>query len=123
MIARALRYCTRLFCTWHCVGVIEYHYGDNRGNNTVIFYFLENQFGERKIKFNPIGYSYPSYYDTSKKKRAVRELTFYKSRIVPWLLGRNDREIPTFRNKNCTKREFLKQLKDEDQNIVVKRDS
>lgn len=123
MIARVLRYCTRLFCTWHCVGVIEYRYSGNTINNTVIFYFLENRFGERKIKFNPVGDSYPSYHDSSRLKQTVRELIFYKSRVVPWLLGRNDREIPTFRNKGCTKREFLKQLKAEGQNIVVKNDN
>lgn len=122
MITKVLRYCTRLFCSWHCVGVIEYYYGSHGRENAVIFYLFENRFGERKVGMNPTGHSYPSHDTGIEKRRTVRSLTFYKSRIVPWILGRTDREVPTFKSKDCNKREFLKQLKNESQNIVVKKD-
>lgn len=123
MIARVLMYCTRLFCLWHCVGVIEYYYGGAQNKlNIVIFYLFENRFGERKIEIEASGYNFPSYDSNEKKQKTIKGLNFYRSRILPWLWGRNDREVPTFKNRNCNKREFLKQLKEVGQNIVVKND-
>lgn len=102
------------------MGVIEYYYGAGYLSNMVVFYLLENRFGERKVKIDPKGREY-EYLHTNEKKRAMaKETILFKTRIAPWLMGRDDREIPSFKNKGCSKKEFLKQLKGESQNIVVK---
>lgn len=121
MIARALRYCTRLFCTWHCVAVFEV-----RSNHTnphkaaIVFYYLfENRFYERKITLKASGHKFASYDKSWEHMNTAKETWFYRQRILPWLLGRIDREVPSFRNATTGKEEFLKQLKGLGQNIVV----
>jgi hypothetical protein len=120
MLMRFLRYCTRLFSAWHCVGVFEYYYGQANCSNRVFFYLFENEFSERKVKIQADGDDYLRYDSVREHRQTVRNLYFYKARITPWLLGRNDPEIPNFKNNNCDKRAFLNALKDKGPNIVVR---
>ena len=113
MINRALRYCTRLFCTWHCVGVMVVTLNPNSTfyNHIIWFYLLENRFGERKVKI-----------ECSKESLEmddIKKYSFYRSRIIPWLLGRTDAEVPSFRTATDGKADFIKALKGRSQNIEV----
>lgn len=87
---------------WHHVAIFKLDVSSDR----VLVHCFESRWGSRRAKL----VSLTSQYSRSWRDR-TKETFAYQTRVYPWLKGVRDEEIPSFKEVNSKKKEFIDKLK------------